>query len=50
MRRSRAFDRLVAMIELDVVTPDELAQVSPSTREDGNSLLAIGTGGGDNEP
>lgn len=40
MRRSRAMDRLLAMMELGVVTADELAQFTPSVRHSAERILA----------
>jgi hypothetical protein len=41
MRRSRAMDRLVAMMALGVVTTDELAQFSPGVRQNAEGILAF---------
>lgn len=41
MRRSRALERLAAMITLGVVTPDELEGFSPGVRESASGLAGI---------
>jgi len=41
LSRSKAIDRLASMIALEVVSPEELDQFSPSTRDSAKTLASF---------